>query len=376
MKVSRLAVRDLRNMETVSLRPSARVNIICGPNGQGKTNLLEALWLLTGQRSFRTSRDSDLVRFGCGKARVEAAVFAGGRRQEISLVLDPRRSAALNGVPLDSPGRLAGEFMAVVFSPEHLSMIKAGPVERRRFLDSAIGQVMPRYTKHLGELDRVLRQRSAVLGDLYRHPQPEDLLDVWDEHLARLGWLLMKARRRYVQRLEPKVREIYEGISHGAEELAVSYRSTVPVPEGAGDEEGLDCFRRAIRGARGEDIRMGSSSIGPHRDDLEITLGGLSARSFGSQGQQRSCALALKLAECRLIGEITGEEPIVLLDDVLSELDQGRRDYVLSGLGKQQIFITCCDLEDFSRFRRAKVFGMEAGRLTLLKKPSAAGPGW
>ena len=342
MKVSRLAVRDLRNMEAVSLRPSARVNIICGPNGQGKTNLLEALWLLTGQRSFRTSRDSDLVRFGCGKARVEAAVFAGGRRQEISLVLDPRRSAALNGVPLDS----------------------------------AIGQVMPRYTKHLGELDRVLRQRSAVLGDLYRHPQLEDLLDVWDEHLARLGWLLMKARRRYVQRLEPKVREIYEGISHGAEELAVSYRSTVPVPEGAGDEEGLDCFRRAIRGARGEDIRMGSSSIGPHRDDLEITLGGLSARSFGSQGQQRSCALALKLAECRLIGEITGEEPIVLLDDVLSELDQGRRDYVLSGLGKQQIFITCCDLEDFSRFRRAKVFGMEAGRLTLLKKPSAAGPGW
>ena len=120
----------------------------------------------------------------------------------------------------------------------------------------------------------------------------------------------------------------------------------------------------------------GPSSIGPHRDDLEITLGGLSARSFGSQGQQRSCALALKLAECRLIGEITGEEPIVLLDDVLSELDQGRRDYVLSGLGKQQIFITCCDLEDFSRFRRAKVFGMEAGRLTLLKKPSAAGPGW
>lgn len=371
MKIRRLAVRDLRNLEAVTLRPCARVNIICGANGQGKTNLLEALWLLTGQRSFRTSRDADLVRFGREKARLEASVFAGGRPQRIDLQLEPRRSASLNGIPLDSPARLAGEFTAVVFSPEHLSMIKEGPVERRRFLDGAIGQVMPRYTHHLGELDRVLRQRASLLGELWKRPQLEPTLDIWDEHLARLGWLLTKARRRYVQRLAPIAAEIYRGLSQGAEEMAVSYRCAVRAEDDTPDEEGVERFRRAIADARREDIRLGSSTVGPHRDDLEITLSGRSARSFGSQGQQRSCALALKLAECRLMAQITGEEPVILLDDVLSELDPSRREYLLSGLGRQQIFITCCDLEDFSRFRRAKVFSMEKGVLTLVKKPSA-----
>ena len=371
MKIRRLAVKDFRNLEGVTLRPCARVNIICGPNGQGKTNLLEALWLLTGQRSFRTSRDADLVRFGRQEARVEASVFAGGRPQQIRLTLSPRRAASLNGIPLDSPGRLAGEFTAVVFSPEHLSLIKDGPAERRRFLDGAIGQVMPRYTKYLGDLDRVLRQRASLLGELWKRPALEPTLEVWDEHLARLGWVLTKARRRYVQRLAPLAREIYQGLSHGAEELAVAYRCAVPLEEGLDDQEGTRRFRQAIGEARGEDIRLGSSTVGPHRDDLEITLSGRSARAFGSQGQQRSCALALKLAECRLMAQITGEEPVVLLDDVLSELDQGRRDYLLSGLGRQQVFITCCDLAELERLRRAKVFSMEKGALTLVKKPSA-----
>lgn len=363
MKVRRLALSHYRNIEGISLRPSARVNLIYGDNGQGKTNLLESLWMLTGQKSFRTSRDGDLVAFGQAAASIRAGVFAGGRSQEIHMKLDPKRSATLNQIPLESPTRLAGQFMAVVFSPEHLSLVKEGPLERRRFLDGAIGQVMPRYTKHLADLNRVLAQRAAVLSQLYRSPSLEPLLDVWDENLARLGWLLVKARRRYVERLAPVAAQVYQGLSHGAEQLEVSYRCTVALPDGVGDNEALELFRQAIGSSRREDIKLGTTGVGPHRDDLELLLCGLSARSFGSQGQQRSCALALKLAECQLISDITGEQPIILLDDVLSELDAGRREYLLSGLGRRQIFITCCDRENFSQLGRAKAFHLQGGRL-------------
>ena len=334
MKVLELRASGFRNLETLRFSPCGGLNAVTGENAQGKTNLLEAMWLFTGGRSFRGARDQELVRAGAQEARLSLTFFSGGREQRAELTLrGGARQAVLNGVMKRGMAELIGRFCAVVFSPEHLSLVKGGPAERRAFLDSALCQAKPSYAIAYARYRRTLNQRNALLKDIARHPELEDTLPIWDDRLCRSGAVLIRERRAYLERFAPRASAHYAGIAHGREELRLTYE-----PSCGGDM--AESLRRSLR----EDIRFGHTSVGPHRDDIGIEIGGMAARLYASQGQQRSAVLAMKLAEAAVLAEACGEEPVVFLDDVLSELDGSRQLYLLSSLSGRQSFLTGCEL--------------------------------
>ena len=343
MRVRELKLKNYRNIEDALLTPAEGINLIWGENAQGKTNLLEAVWLFTSCKSFRGAKDRELVRFDEAEAKLTMWYDARGLTEEAALEIDSRRRAFAGGLPLPSPTKLMGEFTAVVFSPAHLSLVKNGPTERRRFLDTAICQVQPAYAAVLRAYTRALDQRNSLLKDIPYHSELLDTLDVWDERLSQAGEKILQTRQRYVSRLSQAAQTVYDGLSQGREQLEIRYSSAC-----------ADRFAESLREARKADLSAGVSTVGPHRDDLEIAVGGVSARAFGSQGQQRSAALAIKMAEGEILKEVTGEYPVLLLDDVMSELDASRQDYILNHIENRQVFITCCDPD---AIRRATVGG-------------------
>ncbi len=371
MIVKRLATRSFRNLEDTEIFPHAGVNVIYGDNAQGKTNLLEALWLFTGGHSFRGAKDGELPVLGAdGKNAPSAALamdfFSEERDQKAVLQIENgRRSSVINGVAKKTGSALVGKVRAVIFSPEYLLLVKEGPHRRRSFIDGALCQLRPGFAGALGMYNRALLQRNALLKDLFRFPELRDTLEVWDARLAKLGAAVMVERRNYVGRMAARAADIYAGISKGKESLEAAY---VPSVKGLSESftagEAEEAFLAELRRVEASDIRTGFTSYGPHRDDLELFLHGLSARSFGSQGQQRSTVLALKLAEAETLAGASGETPIVLLDDVMSELDQSRQDYLLNHLHGRQVFITCCSPETAGLQETGKRFRVEAGKIT------------
>lgn len=334
MKVLSLTARGFRNLEPLRFTPHEGLNVICGENAQGKTNLLEAMWLFTGGRSFRGAKDAELIRVGEEQAEIGLSFFSQEREQTAEMTLRGGvRRASLNGVPKKGMAELVGRFCAVIFSPEHLSLVKGGPVERRAFLDSALCQVRPSYAALFSRYRHTLNQRNALLKDIARHAELLDTLPIWDERLCRYGEAIVRERRAYLERFSPLAASHYEGISRGREQLELSYEASF-----SGD------LTQALRHARREDLRSGHTSVGPHRDDVVIRLSGMAARSFASQGQQRSAVLAMKLAEAGVLAQACGEEPVVFLDDVLSELDAARQEYLLRQLHGRQVFLTGCEL--------------------------------
>lgn len=341
--------------------PQDGINIIFGENAQGKTNVLEAIWLFTGGRSFRGAKDAELVAFHQPKATIALDFFSQEREQHADItVLNGRRSVKLNGVQKKSASQLIGTFCAVIFSPEHLSLVKEGPSGRRNFLDAALCQIKPAYAALLSHYNHTLIQRNALLKDIPRHAELLDTLSVWDERLVRYGTEVVRQRRSYVQALSAPAAEVYAGISGGKESFGLSYLCTA------------EDLAAALVGARREDLQSGHTTVGPHRDDLEITVNDLSARSFGSQGQQRSLVLALKLAEADVLQMKTGERPVILLDDVMSELDGGRQDYLLNHLKNRQVFITCCEPDLAGRLKQGARFEVKGGVIRV----SASGAGY
>ena len=364
MRISRLHLEHFRNIESLSVFPCETVNIIYGDNAQGKTNLLEAIWLLSGAKSFRGAKDADLIRFGESRALIESDFFCAGRQQTSKIQLEGKKTAWLNDIRQDSITAFAGIFTTVVFSPSHLGLVKDGPAGRRKFLDTSICQITPRYIGMIGQYQRILLQRNTLLKDISYASALLDTLDIWDEKLSALGGVIIRMRMEYTRRLQKEAEDIYKGISMERESFSLDYRPfELPVQEGQTQREISSLLLEKMMQNRSEDLRSGSTGIGPHRDDLEISINGRSVRSFGSQGQQRSSVLALKLAESRCIGDILGERPVILLDDVMSELDQNRREYLLNHLTGSQIFITCCDKGYFSRLEGGRVFRMEHGQL-------------
>lgn len=363
MYIRRLATQNFRNLRDGELFPCQGVNVIYGGNAQGKTNLLEALWLFTGGHSFRGAKDAELPRLSpdgqtnMARASLTLDFFSEERPQTATLNIENgRRNSVINGVKKKTGSALVGKMRSVIFSPEHLLLVKEGPSRRRSFVDGALCQLKPGYAGVLSLFQRALLQRNALLKDMVRFPELGDTLGIWDARFAKLGGEVMAERDAYIKRLAPKVQEIYGGISKGREELVVSY---APAVKGVGEQAILEELTRTQR----SDIRAGFTTVGPHRDDLEITLNGVSARAFGSQGQQRSAVLALKLAEAETLSRLTGETPVVLLDDVMSELDQSRQDYLLNHLHGRQVFITCCSPETVSLMETGRRFRVEAGQV-------------
>ena len=362
MIVKRLSIENFRNIEKMNIEPCDRVNVIYGENAQGKTNTLESIWLCTGCKSFRGTKDKELIRFGEEKAKIELDFFGFDRNQQMKVEIEEKRKVQLNGIQLPSANKSLGEFLAVVFSPTHLSLIKQGPSERRRFLDTAIGQLRPNYASLLTKYNRAVTQRNAILKDVYHHPELLDTLDIWEDSLAAYGERILNYRLSYLEKLKNEVKDIYSGLSCGKEEIGLRYIQD--------EEKGALCEKKAellevLKTSRKTDMLTGTTSFGPHRDDIEITINGISARRFGSQGQQRSCALALKLGEASMIKKISTQQPVALLDDVMSELDISRQDYILNHIKDWQVFITCCDPNTIFHLKEGKTFQIENGKLKV-----------
>lgn len=359
MRIRELTFQGFRNLHPGRWQPDEGVNILYGDNAQGKTNLLEACWLFTGGRSFRGAKDAELVQFGADGAKLTLNFEAGGREQEAAIAIRQRRSVSLNGVSLPSASKLAGTFCGVVFSPAHLSLIKDGPEGRRRFIDAAYCQLKPAYVGALTEFHTALTQRNAFLKQCKEIGTfDSDLLDLWDHTLAAAGARLTAARQHYVRRLRSIAEEIYSGLSAGQESFSIEWDT--PITEGTLPEMAAQ-WLDALRQARRADLAVGFSTVGPHREDLTVMIQGQVAKAYGSQGQQRSAVLALKLAEATLLEEVTGEKPVAFLDDVMSELDTSRQDYILNHIHGWQVFITCCEPSTALRNSAAKVFYVKQG---------------
>ncbi len=369
MHVLRLATRNFRNLTEEEIFPCEGVNVIYGENAQGKTNLLEALWLFTGGHSFRGAKDAELPKLENGEnaqfCALSLDIYSEEREQSLRLNIENgRRNSVINGVRKKTGSALIGKVCAVIFSPEHLLLIKEGPSRRRSFIDGALCQLKPSFAKLLSIYNRSLLQRNALLKDILKYPELENTLDVWDIRLAELGAEVMAERKKYLSKLTPKVRGVYEGISQNKETIDLQYSPSLKnLVENFTLSEVKTQFLEELSRTRRSDIRSGFTSIGPHRDDMEITLNGISARIYGSQGQQRSAVLALKLSEAQLLSELTGEAPVILLDDVMSELDQSRQDYLLNHLYGRQVFLTCCSPETVDLMKTGLRFRMENGKV-------------
>ena len=361
MIVTSLDVTGYRNLSPIRFFPSPLVNVIYGDNAQGKSNLLEAIWIFTGGRSFRGAKDAELIAFGQEKANVTLSFFAGGRDQQAEITFENgKRRGLVNGIVQRSPAAMVGKFCAVIFSPDHLSFVKEGPQERRKFLDAAICQIKPAFATALNRYNKSILQRNALLKDIYRKPYLIDTLDSWDEAAASLGAILIRERLRYLDLLRPKAEELYRGISSQKESLNLAYHTAYPLSEAEMEKSLLI----ALKQHREIDLKTGTTGVGPHRDDLVIQINGVPARNFGSQGQQRSAVLALKLSEASVLCNAIGEKPVVLLDDVMSELDLNRQDYLLNHMRDFQVFITCCDPAAVLRLMNGKSFQMNGGVLS------------
>lgn len=352
MRIERIELKNFRNYESLTLEPCAGVNVLVGDNAQGKTNTLEAAYLTCAGRSHRTRQDRELIRWGADFAsvRVEAQRRDGSHEVEVIIPAGARRIVKIAGQKAARSGELMGHVTGVIFSPEDLSLIKEGPAERRRFMDIAISQLRPAYYYALQRYLRALKQRGELL-----RAQTYAALDEFDAELARAGTEIMRHRKWYIEKMNQVSGEVHSHISLSRENLSVEYRP------GVGDDI-LDC----LRNVRENDIRRQTTSVGVHRDDIAILIDGHEARLYGSQGQQRTAALSLRLSELTVMKNESSEWPLLMLDDVMSELDPARRRQLVKYLEGVQTMITCTDPDDLAGAEIGAMFRVENARTQKL----------
>lgn len=363
MNITRLQFEGFRNLKDNFILPIDGINIIYGDNAQGKTNLLEVLWLFNGSKSFRGGKDNELINFDSDFSKISLIFKAREREQTAEIIIsNGKKTVSLNGVKKNSASELAGSFCSVIFSPDHLSLIKEGPVERRKFIDNAITQIRPRYLSFLNKYNQTLNQRNALLKEIPYKKELIETLSVWDEHLSSLGSLIICERLSYFKDLCKSAEKYHDGLSKGLEKLEMKYNFSFEYDSDDIDKEKIKeaLFKQLIKN-REEDLLYRVTSCGVHRDDIDIYINGKKLKTYGSQGQQRSAVLSLKLAEANILEEVIGEKPIILLDDVLSELDSTRQEFLLNNIKDFQVFITCCELASIGRLKDGKVFYVKNG---------------
>jgi len=365
MIVRRIALNGFRNYDFETADFDAGTNVICGPNAQGKTNLLEAVYMLSTGRSFRTRFDKELVSFGGDSADILADVYSHEREQTVNIRLTPGRPKRIlvNAVK-KTAGELSDTVNTVLFCPDDLNLIKEGAAVRRRLMDNAICQIRPRYAEILSDFNRLYENKTRILKDWHEKPALLDTLDDFSDGMARASAQLIRYRAAFALRLGEAAAPIHRDFSDGLEELRVSYKtvSTVRDPFASAREIYYDLCEHQERHRQAE-LESAQCLTGAHKDDLEIDINGKNARAFASQGQTRTAALSLKLAEREIFLRESGEYPILLLDDVLSELDQRRQEFVLNRIGGGQTLITCCEDEGISKRTGGRVLFVEGGRI-------------
>lgn len=355
MIIKRLDLMNFRNYETLSLKPGSGTNILYGDNAQGKTNVLESIYMCSAARSHRASRDRELIRFDAEEAHIKMLVDKHDSEYRIDMHLKKNKSKgiAVNGIPIRKISELFGIVNIIFFSPEDLNLVKKGPSERRRFIDFELCQLDKVYTNHLMNYNKVLAERNRLLKDMAFTPELSDTLSVWDGQLAAYGEAVMSDRTRFVGQLNKVMRELHYTLTGGKEQIEIVYEPDVI--EGS--------FEKEIQRSMDRDMRQHVTCRGPHRDDICFLVNGIDIRRYGSQGQQRTAALSLKLSEIQLVRQLIRDTPVLLLDDVLSELDSSRQMQLLATIKDIQTFITCTGLDEFvnCRFPIDSLFEVSAG---------------
>lgn len=355
MILKSVALSHFRNYDDLYMEFDKGTNILYGDNAQGKTNVLESIYVSGTTKSHKGSKDRELIQFGQEEAHIRTIVEKGGLDYQIDMHLKKNKSKgiAINRMPIKKASELFGILNIVFFSPEDLNIIKNGPSERRRFLDVELCQLDKIYLYNLTKYNKVLNQRNRLLKDISFRPELLDTLAVWDMQLIEYGRKIIRTRKEFVEELNGIVYEIHKNISGNKEELVLKYEPDVL-------EENLE---QELARCREKDLKFGQTSVGPHRDDLCFMIQEIDVRKFGSQGQQRSCALSLKLSEIELVKKSIRETPVLILDDVLSELDSNRQNFLLNSIHDIQTVITCTGLDEFvrNRFEINKIFKVVNG---------------
>lgn len=360
MKIKSLKLKDFRNYNLLQLDFDASTNIFYGNNAQGKTNILEAVYLSGTTKSHRGTKDRDLIRFGENESHIETVVEKRGMSYKIDMHLKKNspKGIAIDKLPIRKAGELFGIINIVFFSPEDLNIIKNGPSERRRFIDLELSQLDKIYLNHLSNYNRIINQRNHLLKDLREAGRQENLiqtLDIWDMQLVQYGNEIIKKRKEFIEKINEIISYTHKKLTGGKENIELVYEP------GSGSLSLED----ALKKNREKDMRFKNTSVGPHRDDICFMTKDLDIRRFGSQGQQRTAALSLKLAEIELVKSVIHDTPVLLLDDVLSELDKYRQNYLLDSIHDIQTLITCTGMDEFinHRFSINKVFHVFNGQV-------------
>ena len=357
MKIKSLKLKNFRNYDLLSLDFDEATNIFYGDNAQGKTNILEALYLTGTTKSHRGTKDRDMIQFGMDESHLETIVEKNGIDYQIDMHLKKNspKGIAINKMPIRKASELFGIINMVFFSPEDLNIIKNGPAERRRFIDLELSQLDKVYLNDLASYNKIVNQRNHLLKEIEFNKSALSTLEVWDMQLVHYGERIIARRKAFIEQVNEIVSNIHKKLTGDREELVLFYEPS----------NGNISFEQALLKNKEKDMRLKSTSVGPHRDDICFMVKDLDIRRFGSQGQQRTAALSLKLSEIELVKKTIKDKPVLLLDDVLSELDKHRQNYLLDSIGDIQTLITCTGVEDFvnNRFSINKIFHVHNGQV-------------
>lgn len=367
MHIEKIHLRNYRNYETLTLDFSPKMNVFIGENAQGKTNLLESIYFMAIGKSFRTAKDSDLIEIDNEAAYVKLLLNKNsGQKKRIEIGLDrlKNKKCKINGVPLDRMSDLLGTLNVVIFSPEDLQIIKQGPSQRREFIDGDLSQITPRYHHLLGQYQKIVKQRNQALK--MKQFKKVDL-DPWNAQLVQFGTEIILYRKEFIRGLSILTRLMHRKITREKENLKLIYESSLPLKKEEEPESLRKRFLKTLQALENEEIKRGITLMGPHRDDLEFEINGKNVKKFGSQGQQRTTVLSLKMAELEMMKKETGEYPVLLLDDVMSELDEHRQQDLLQSLKNIQTFITSTSIESMDR-EDMNLYEVQGGKIKILQK--------
>ena len=355
MIVKQIELHNFRNYENLNLSFSDQVNIFYGDNAQGKTNILESVYVCSTTKSHKGSKDRDMIKLGEEEGHIRMHLEKKGvpHRIDMHLKKNKTKGVAIDGIPIKKSTEIFGLMNVVFFSPEDLSMIKNGPGERRRFMDLELCQLNKLYLYYLSNYNKILNQRNNLLKQISYNSSLNDTLDIWDRQLCEYGTKIIEGREQFLSEMNELVQEIHSTLSGGKEKLSIGYEKNVSAEN----------MEETLRRSREQDIYRKVTGCGPHRDDISFFVGEENLKLFGSQGQQRTAALSLKLAEIELVRKKIGENPVLLLDDVLSELDRKRQHHLLNSMEGIQTLITCTGLEEFvgDRKRFNQIFQVTNG---------------
>ena len=340
MIIKSVELKNYRNFARLCMDFHPHINLLCGENAQGKTNIIESIYMSSCGKSHRSSKEREIIEFGCDESHVKSLIEKKdiSYRIDIHLKKDMKKGVAINGIPIKKISELLGIVSVVLFSPEDLSIIKNGPAERRKFIDTHLCLLDRIYVHELALYNKSLMQRNRLLKDLSYRDESMATLEIWDEQLIRYGKSIIKIREDFIDRINKYIRPIHETISSGTEKLELFYENDTTI----------DSYEEDMRKNRYSDLKYHITHVGPHRDDIGFEVNGMDIRKYGSQGQQKSAALSLKLSQIDITRSMTGEDPILLLDDVLSELDIKRQGQLLTAIKDIQTIITCTSADIFS----------------------------